>query len=212
MRKTDELSPDQARRLETAAAQFKEHWESGCTSPAAESVTPAEKTPKAPDPALIALLQAVECGDDTALHSLADWLQERGDPRAPGVRDVARWLDDKGCGFSALVRRFPEETEESLAQRVQEARRRLRSNEVWRRLGLTESQRDTLKQYLGINATGRAVTIEEIAQQMRKSVQTIQNRIDLALHRLAVPNLQSVKKAHNRPDSGQRKAGEHEDR
>jgi 5-methylcytosine-specific restriction endonuclease McrA len=229
MRKIDELSPDQARRLETAAAQFKEHWESGCTTPASETVTQAEKTPKAPDPALIALLQAVECGDDTALHALADWMQELGDSRASAVREVARgeavvretrggvneeshWvefrLDGKRCGSSALVTRFPGDTEESLAQRVQEARRRLRSNEVWRRLGLTESQRDTLKQYLGINPMGRTATTEEIAQQMRKSVQTIQNRIDLALHRLTVPNPQIVMKAHNRPDSGQRKAGE----
>ena len=37
------------------------------------------------------LLKAIADGDDTARLAYADWLEERGDPRAGWVRDVQVW-------------------------------------------------------------------------------------------------------------------------
>jgi HNH endonuclease len=207
-----QLSPGQARALETAAAQFKEFWESGCVTPGVLTATPTEEAPKVPDPAFIALLRAVECGGDTGISALANWLEERGDPRATAIRDVIRleaavtahrtganevsWsvdfrLDGRSCGgLAVLGPRSPGETESSLAQQVEELRRRHQSDEVWTRprcFGLSWALRDTLKQYLGINPSGVPATIEEIAKQEAKREQTIRNRIELALHRLTVP-------------------------
>src|SRR5262249_32425528 len=137
-----ELSPGQARKLETAAAQFKEFWEGGCVTTEARTAAPAGDTLKLPDPDLIALLRAGECGDDNAIPALATWLEERGDPRASAIREVTRW------GSSVTG-----------------------SYEVWRRLGLTWATSNTLKQYLGINPMGVAATVEEIAQREGKQVQ-----------------------------------------
>src|SRR5262245_12345639 len=41
-----------------------------------------------------AFLKAIAAGDDTARLAFADWLEERGDERAPWVRDPAifRWM------------------------------------------------------------------------------------------------------------------------
>jgi hypothetical protein len=191
MRDPGELSPGQARKLETAAAQFKEFWEGGRVTPEARTAAPAaEDTPKVPDPALIALLRAVERGDDNAIPALASWLEERGDPRASALREVTRWeagVTGTRTGANEGLAKTPRDTDDSPAQLVRELRRRQQSEEVWRRLGLTWDHSNTLKQYLGINPMGVAATVEEIAKWERKRVQTIRNRIDLALHRLAVP-------------------------
>src|SRR5262249_52489935 len=148
------LPLDMARKLETAAAQFKEHWESGCITPAAPTADPAAKIPKVLDPALVTLLRSVESGKETGITDLADWLEERGDPRATAVRDVARLeailrengiyfvLDGKRIGPFVSVMRSPDDTEDWLAQRVREARCREQSNEVWLRLGLTQTLSD----------------------------------------------------------------------
>ena len=63
------------------------------------------------------------------------------------------------------------------------------SNEVWQRLGLSWSERATLKNYLGITPMGVAASIEDEATGAETQVQTIRkrNRIDLALHKLACP-------------------------
>jgi 5-methylcytosine-specific restriction endonuclease McrA len=84
------LPPEMARALKAAAAQFKEFWESGCAPSQADPAVLKKESPKAPDPALVALLRAVECGDDGAIATLATWLEKSGDPRAPAIWDVAR--------------------------------------------------------------------------------------------------------------------------
>jgi uncharacterized protein (TIGR02996 family) len=38
-----------------------------------------------------AFLDAIRAGDNTARLMFADWLEERGDPRAPWVRDPDLW-------------------------------------------------------------------------------------------------------------------------
>lgn len=159
-RDPSKLSPGQARQLETAAAQFKVYWESGCTTQQAPTAVPAEETPKALDPDFIALLRAVERGDHTAIPVLANWLEERGDSRAAAIREVAGW---QGVGRQQI-------------------------DVVLRRLGLSMALTSTLKEYLGITPSGVAATFEEIAKRMGKRVQTIRHRIDLALHRLTVPS------------------------
>ena len=73
------------------------------------------------------------------------------------------------------------------AQLVCELRRHRQSEEVWRRLGLSENQRNTLKQWLGINPMGVAASIEEIALREGKGVQAIRKRINSARHRVSVP-------------------------
>jgi uncharacterized protein (TIGR02996 family) len=156
-RPPSQLSPGQARKIETAAVEFKKHWDSGCTTPRACATAPAGEILPSPDPALVSLLRSVESGEKTAILALADWLEERGDHRANAIREMQRrrkWLNP--------------------------------SNEVWRRLGLSESQRNTLKLYLGIDSLRVGATIEEIARRHGKQVQTIRNTIDLALHKLTV--------------------------
>jgi hypothetical protein len=205
MKEPGELSPDMARKLVTAAAQFKEHWESGCTTPAAPTPAPVEESPQVADPALVTLLRAVECGDDNDVLALANWLEDHGDPRASAIREVASleavvretqtgakeelyWieyrLNGKRYGPSSPVTRSSMDTEDWLAQRVREVQSRQQSDEVWRRLGLTWDEIDRLKMYLGINPLGHVTAIEEIAQLRRKQVQTIRISIDLALHHL----------------------------
>lgn len=228
MKEPGELPPGMAQKLDTAAVQFKEHWESGCTTPATPTVTPAEKTPKALDPTFIRLLRSLERGEETAIPALADWLEEYGDPRASAIREVAKmetlvretqwtqkelrligggtweaddsetqkgakevllWiefqLNGKRYGPMVSVTRNSGDTEEWLAQRTREELRYRQSNDVWLRLGLTQTESDTLKRYLGIdNPMGVAATIEEISQREGKQVQTIRNRIDSALHHL----------------------------
>jgi hypothetical protein len=206
-----ELTPEMAHNIQTAAAQFKEYWESGCAPLEARPVARAAETPKALDPALLALLRAVECGDDSDLSALAKWLEERGDPRANAIRELTELeavVRDPRTGANGVtcsvdflwhgIRRgtgfvdtpsSPGDTDDALAQRVRESRRRhLISHELWQRLGLTCEPWNTLKQYLGINPTGVTATIEEIAQREVTQVQIIRLRIDLALHCLTVPS------------------------
>ena len=210
-REPSQLYPRIAHKLETAATQFKDYWENKCTNSHAPTVVSAEEPPKVPDPDFIALLRAVERADDAAIPALADWLEERGDQRASAIREVARWeavirqtrtetnemiwlefqLDGKRCGPSGSVLRLAEDTGESLAQRIEEVRKRQQSQAVWQRLGqlgLSISQRNTLKQYLGITPSGAALTSEEIAQRSGIRVQTIRIRIGLGLHLLRVPS------------------------
>ncbi len=156
-RKPSELSSDQARKIETAAAQFKEFLENGCATPEAHTVASTEETPQTHDPILIALLRAVECGEKTAISALATWLEERRDPRSSAISALTTWSKP--------------------------------SDEVWCRLGLSHTQRETLRQYICMGLMcGGAATIEEIAQRQGKQVQTIRNRIDLAFHLLTVPS------------------------
>jgi hypothetical protein len=199
-----------------AASQFKELWESGCTTPAAMLAALTGEAPRGPDSVLIERLRAVECDADNAISALADWLQGRADPRALAIQslasEVARWgpFVKKnqseivggyslvefgpavgGCNHSVYLRRSPEETEDSLLQRAQKARTGQISDGVWERLGLSWSQAITLKRYLGINRTGTPATVEVIALQDEKRPQTIRNRIELALHRLFDPKAQA---------------------
>jgi len=65
-----------ARRLETAAARFKEFWEGGCPATAvSEGPAAAEWPPPALDPALMVLLRALERGGDDSVGHLADWFE-----------------------------------------------------------------------------------------------------------------------------------------
>jgi hypothetical protein len=89
---------------------------------------------------------------------------ERGEDNAVSV--LSDWLKDRGDPRAAAIRE---------------------SSEVWERLGLTTAQSNSLKQYLGINPMGLAASVEEIARRAGKKVQTIRNRIQLALHRLSSP-------------------------
>jgi 5-methylcytosine-specific restriction endonuclease McrA len=215
-RPLSELYPEMARRLEIAAAEFKDFWEGRRVAPAAPPA--ALWPPEAPDPALVTLLRRLERGDDNALGSLADWLEGRSDPRAAAIRDltmlkpvvtetrtganelspwvgfltqVKRWVDfllgGKRTGSSSSMPSSLGDSPDSLAQRLREARSRQQSDQVWWRLGLSFALRDTLKEYLGITPTGVAATVEEIARLKGKRVQVVRHRIHQALHRLAVP-------------------------
>ena len=210
-REASELTPDMAAKLESGAAAFKAHWAGGCVTPQDPSTSLAVETPKAPDPALTALLRAVECGENAAVLALATWLEERSDPRAAAVREVARleivlgdtrtrrngarhWisfnfrLDGKLCGpVGGIGLISPIDTEEALAQLRRETLRRQQSEQVWQRLGLSLSQSRALKEYLGLSPQGVAASVEEMAQRAGNRVQTIRNRINLALCRLAHP-------------------------
>jgi hypothetical protein len=203
------LSPEQARKIETPAARFKEFWDGGCSTGAVHRDDAVEDRSEAPDLALVELLRAVERGDDNAVSVLSDWLEERGDPRAAAIKDVTRLqpvlvgeprmvanelqrsigfeLDGKRYGAVHIVRELAGGTEAPLAHAFREARRCRERSEVWERLGLTTAQSVSLKQYLGINPMGLAASVEEIAQRAGKKVQTIRNRIELALHRLSSP-------------------------
>ena len=206
MRGPRELPPDMARKLETDAIKFKEHWDSGCATPMASVAASAEDTLKAPASAFVALLHALESGDDTAILALADWLEESGDPRARALRAVAKWkivvqkrqtkagearyrveyrLDGKI--WRSMV---PITPMDDYSHCFLEERKYHQIAETWRRLGLKQTQIDILKLYLGINSMGHADSIEEIAQQQSKPVQTIRHRIAFALYwlpRLTVP-------------------------
>ncbi len=174
-RNLNQLTPEMARKLEVAATQFKEFWESSRAISTARAVSPPEESPAAPDPTLVALLRAVERGDDTAVSDLSIWLEEQGDPRSASIREVARlqpivsetwteanevrrWvsfvLDGKNCGVSWAVPTSSEDTEESLAHHVREFLRRQQGNEVWQRLGLTQDDANALRQYLGLGPMG----------------------------------------------------------
>ena len=141
------LSPDLARKVEIAAAQFKEFWENGCATSANYTTAPAEETLQTPDPVLIALLRAVECDDDNAVLTLANWLEKCGDPRAGTMKEITRievvvtetWREANKiiCVCEGTYSRLVADTEEALAQQVQELRRRHRSQEVWKRLGVS---------------------------------------------------------------------------
>lgn len=164
-----ELPPEMASHLEMAAARFKEYWDSECRTPRAGAVSPLqtisvgitrEEALQTLDPTLVALLCGIEQGDNTAIPTLADWLEERGDLRAREVGNMTELDKDE-----------------------------MQSDKVWERLGLSVSQRNALKEFLGITQTGIANSVEEIAQcaDKKPKVQTIRIRIALALHRLAVP-------------------------
>jgi hypothetical protein len=219
-RDLDKLSPQFAQRVRTAAAQFKEYWKSGCKTPVPPiqttgAVVRPEELPDLPDPSFIALLRAVERGDDPAIPALASWLEERGDPRDGVIRavaglkavvtemrsqaDEASWfvefrLNGKRCGSMVVGSRSPADTEESFAERIRELLKLTQSHEVWRRLGLSESQQSAAKQYLGINSMGVAATVEKIAEREGKKVRTIRHRIDLALHFLTIPSPRGARK------------------
>jgi hypothetical protein len=161
-----------ARRIEAAAARFKAHWERDC--PAAEipdAYVAMEWPPAALDPDLLALLRAVACGDDGAVAGLAEWLEERGHPRAAAIRELTRLeavvretqtgvnevsrsldfiLDGKRCGGSGIEPASAGNTDDSLAQHVRELRRRHQKEEVLQRLGLTHDNANALWQYFGL--------------------------------------------------------------
>lgn len=195
-----QLYPALAGTLETAALQFKEHWESGCVTPTPPTAALAEESPQAPDPALVTHLCALECGDDTAISALANWLEERGDPRAKELRAIASWkiyvrkrrtnagklryrVEYRlgGKNWRSMVPLTPTDDYTSF---FLEKRKCYQIAETWRRLVPKQTERDILKQYLGINPMGYAVCIEEIAQRARKSVKIIRFRINMALHSL----------------------------
>jgi hypothetical protein len=169
-----------------------------------------EWPPAALDPELLALLRAVARGVDDAVASLADWLEGHGYPWAAAIRELTRLepvvretrtganevsrfvdfhLDGKRCCVtSSLLPAFAGDTDNSLAQHLGELLRDHQTHEVLQRLCLSPGLSSTLQQYLGINQWGIAVTVEEMAQRAGKPVQTIRNRIELALHRLATPD------------------------
>jgi hypothetical protein len=93
------LAPEIRHKLVTAAAQFKEFWDNGSTvqgsvaptgPPATATSVLTEEASKPPDPRLVASLRGIEQGDGAAVVALADWLDERGNPRAQQVRQVPR--------------------------------------------------------------------------------------------------------------------------
>jgi len=205
------LPTEIARALKTAAGQFKQFWKSGCARSEAHTAVLAKETVKAPDPGLVALLRAVECGDDGAIATLANWLEKRGDPRAAAIWDVARLkvrvtidqsegnevtyhvqyrLDGKWRStFSCIKLTSPGDSEDSRRQQVlREMRKRHLGEEVWRRLGVSQNQRSAVTLYLGMDSQRVATSIEEIAQWEGQRLQTIQKRIDVALYRLTVPS------------------------
>ena len=100
VREVGELAPEMAGRLLDAAASFQAYWEGGCVASEIYAGTPADNTPKPPDPALVAMLRAVE-HDDAGVLSLSAWLEERGDPRAAAIRDVAGLEAELGCAGDA---------------------------------------------------------------------------------------------------------------
>ncbi len=168
-REPSELTPHMAAILENGEAQFKEYWDSGCDATAVRTVAPAVARPKDPDPALVAILQAVEHGEDAAIIALARWLEERRDPRATAIRKV---IEDS---LGPLARGF------QWTGKI---------NEVWKRLGLSWSERDILKQYLGMTARCVSPSASRTKHAMAETqVQAARdrNRIDLAVHKLAYP-------------------------
>jgi len=213
----DQLPAQIAESLRSAAAQFKDYWESGCRTSPSSASSPSQTTNRVDSPVdmangsyspLIELLSAMECGDGTAISTLADWLEVRSDPRANAIRqvttlqvvvretrtirnEVLHWvevlLNGKNCDSLPLRWLSLGDTPEEVERRVRVMRDRRRSTEVWRRLGLSEIQRDALKLYLGINSASTAANIEEIAKREGKRVHTIKNRIDLGMHRLMNP-------------------------
>jgi hypothetical protein len=210
------LRPQIAQKLNLVAAQFKEYWVSGCRcspngpaplSQAMQAVIGSEKSTGQNDSLMIAFLRSMESGDETAICALADWLEERRDPRAYAIREITKlevvvretrtirseerhWVEIVLNGKSSnpwigWIRLG--DSKVPIDQRVRELQRRRQCVEVWQRLGLSVQQREALKQYLGINAVGIETSMEEIAKRAGKQVETIKNRIDSALYRLAVP-------------------------
>ncbi len=221
-REPGDLTPDMAAKLESGAAAFQAHWESGCVAPREYTSAPLEETPKVPDPTLVALLRAVECGEDAAILTLAKWLEDRNDPRAAAVREVTKleavfgdmrtrengamhWipvtyrLEGKWCGMGGgIPLRSPIDTEQALAQLRRDTLRRTKREQVWERLGLSPPQSYALKGYLGLLPQGVAVSVEEMAQRSGNRVQIIRYRVCLALHKLASPTANA--KGKSRPE------------
>jgi RNA polymerase sigma-70 factor (ECF subfamily) len=100
------------------------------------------------------------------------------------------------CLQRARQSRCRGDTKDTLARRVQEERRRHRSAEVWRRLGLTPSGTCALRRHLGFNSGAPEalageprpdIAVEEMVQLGEQQVQTARNRIRMALYRLRTP-------------------------
>jgi 5-methylcytosine-specific restriction endonuclease McrA len=187
-----ELPNEMASRLQIAARSFKEFWGGERTAlKDQEAPTTAGWPPPVPDPVLIGLLRAVEAGDCTAIPALAEWLEDRGDPRATSIRKVTS------------------------VQTI------LQSNEMWRRLGLTGDDANALRQYFGLGPPGAmsarqarkalrlqesatscvdsapvlpgdalpgGISVQAIASRERVRVQTARNRIIQAVLRLTIPS------------------------
>jgi hypothetical protein len=202
------LTPEMARRLRDAAASFLAYWKSGCVAAEVFVPAPLDDLPKAPDPALVALLAAVQAGDGDSILALASWLEGRGDPRAATVRDVAgleaelRELPSarrvfyevrytrrgKAAGSSMYFSQMAGEADFSPDQRLKELLVFRRVEEVRERLGLSSALWYALVSYLGLGPDRAASSIEEIARRGRTQVQTVRSRIDLALHNLGDPS------------------------
>lgn len=211
IRDVGELSPKTAGRLMDAAESFRAYWEGGCVGAEVYAGTPADDAPTAPDPALVAILRAVEHGDDAGVPSLAGWLGERGDPRAAAVRDAVG-LDAElliapptggveasyGVRFTRSGKPCASDwwmpttvpggpPQKPPAERVRDMLTHKRRQEVYERLGLSTAQADALKNYLGLGSDATPATVEEMARHAGVQPQTIRNRIDLALHNLGDP-------------------------
>jgi hypothetical protein len=176
-------------------------------------------------------------GGDAAIQALANGLEDRGDPRAAALRNLTgletviqetspgMYLaeyrrDGKRCDYTLLWLRPSEGTEEARMQRVQELLRNRQTEKVWQRLGLSQDESNTLRQYFGLGPRGPisarqslkaqklresgiqapppgdappgGMSIQEIAWREGRHVQTIRIRIYQAQYHLSVP----------RPDSG----------
>jgi 5-methylcytosine-specific restriction endonuclease McrA len=174
IRDVKELAQEMAGKLLDAAASFQAHWEGGCVASEVYAGAPADNTPKPPDPALVAILRAVE-HDDAGVLSLAAWLEERGDPRAAAIRDT-------------VIRTTPPgHPERPVEENVRGLLGHQRSNGVYERLGLSVAQSYALKEYLGLSPNAPASTIEELARRLGVKEQTVRNRINLAVHNLLNP-------------------------
>jgi hypothetical protein len=158
-----------AGKIETAAAQFKVFWESGCSPTdqiavaiAQMTLTPTARHEKAIslDPSFLAYMRAIAQGDDVAIRRLASWLEESGDIRASAVRAVREM--------------YSNET--------------VRAVKVWELFAenLSFDERETLRLWFGITPDGVGRSIQRIAQRSRKSEKTIRHRVDLALHKLRI--------------------------
>ncbi len=176
-REPSQLTPRMAAILESGAAQFKEYWDGKCDATAVRTVTPVVARPKDPDPALVAILEAVEHGEDAAILALARWLEERRDPSATAIQKV---LEDS-LGPLARVFQWPGKT-----------------NEVWKRLGLSWSERAILTEHLGISAkrvSPSASRAKHAVAETQVQAARDRNKIDLAVHKLACPTANACGKS-----------------
>ncbi|HVS36767.1 MAG TPA: HNH endonuclease [Gemmataceae bacterium] len=208
IRDVGELDPETAGKLLDAAASFLAYLEGGCIASEVYAGAPTDITPKPPDPALVAILRAVE-HDDAGVLSLAAWLEERGDPRAAAIRDVVGLRAELGapmvrgeevsyrvllmrngqpCGHGWEIRPAgPGSAEKPVEEYVRGLVRHQRSSEVYERLGLSMAQSRALKEYLGLSPNAPACTIEEMARREGVKEQTVRIRINQAVHNLVNP-------------------------